>query len=525
MSEQSNTVCALNSGAKKEKRRERKALSERNNKYIDNDPLCLRIQCTCNHGQKSNFKCKQISQQDVVRNRKNFYSTSKKVHQDVYLCRLISAFEPQRRGKGTPRPSGKTKLRKLSTSFFLYGKKKIMKRVCKSFFMAVFSIKRQRLSTIMKCVMDGKVPKEERGGDRRSAKSHEKKEHLRNFLRNLPCSESHYNRAKSKRVYLDAALNMKILRMFYNNSVPNDLKVKRTMFYEVFTFEFNIGFRSPASDACSSCILLSNSIKNEQVSTKKQELMTKLRIHKLRANFFYKLLKKRVDDSITICFDLQQVFPLPRTPIQEAFYSRQISLYNLCVMDLSEQNNSCLYNWDETESGKGAVSIGSALYCFLNTQTIPANVKVCELGKDWCLYNIKGLETNYKKLVGIQSMKKIIIKKCKSSQGRQLNCVVKASPNYRFDSGEQFISLLKRGRRHPRNIEQIQEDRGLSAAKKNDVTSLLTKQFGADWENLSALEWYKQILSCSRNIAEQNEEIDDDEACICTEMDTEDIRI
>ncbi|CAG4977869.1 unnamed protein product [Parnassius apollo] len=415
MSEQSNTVCALNSGAKKEKRRERKALSERNNKYIDNDPLCLRIQCTCNHGQKSNFKCKQISQQDVVRNRKNFYSTSKKVHQDVYLCRLISAFEPQRRGKGTPRPSGKTKLRKLSTSFFLYGKKKIMKRVCKSFFMAVFSIKRQRLSTIMKCVMDGKVPKEERGGDRRSAKSHEKKEHLRNFLRNLPCSESHYNRAKSKRVYLDAALNMKKLRMFYNNSVPNDLKVKRTMFYEVFTFEFNIGFRSPASDACSSCILLSNSIKNEQISTKKQELMTKLRIHKLRANFFYKLLKKRVDDSITIRFDLQQ--------------------------------------------------------------------------------------------------------------GRQLNCVVKASPNYRFDSGEQFISLLKRGRRHPRNIEQIQEDRGLSAAKKNDVTSLLTKQFGADWENLSALEWYKQILSCSRNIAEQNEEIDDDEACICTEMDTEDIRI
>ncbi|CAG5026527.1 unnamed protein product [Parnassius apollo] len=154
--------------------------------------------------------------------------------------------------------------------------------------------------------------------------------------------------------------------------------------------------------------------------------------------------------------------------------------------------------------------------------------RVCELGKDWCLYDIKGLETNYKKTCGpsicIPSMKKIIIKKCKS-QGRQLNCVVKASPNYRFESGKQFISLLKRGRCHPRNIEQIQEDRGLSAAKKNDVTSLLTKQFGADWENLSALEWYKQILSCSRNIAEQNEEIDDDEACICTEMDTEDIRI
>ncbi|CAG4978672.1 unnamed protein product [Parnassius apollo] len=283
MSEQSNTVCALNSGAKKEKRRERKALSERNNKYIDNDPLCLRIQCTCNHGQKSNFKCKQISQQDVVRNHKNFYSTKK--------------------------------------------------------------------------------------------------------------------------------------------------KFTKTCIYVVLLVHLN-----PNVEAKAHHVLL-------------------------------------------------QVFPLPRIPIQKAFYSRQISLYNLCVMDLSEQNNSCLYNWDETESGKGAVSIGSAFYCFLNTQTIPANVKlvrlfcdgcggqnknshvllkllfwlqnkspthvkkiqvyfpvrghsfmpadrlfgrvekdmrkipvitmrqeyfeifskhgrVCELDKDWCLYDIKGLETNCKKFVG-----------------------------------------------------------------------------------------------------------------------------
>ncbi|CAG4958999.1 unnamed protein product [Colias eurytheme] len=45
-----------------------------------------------------------------------------------------------------------------------------------------------------------------------------------------------------------------------------------------------------------------------------------------------------------------------------------------------------------------------------------------------------------------------------------------------------------------------------------------------DWENLSALEWYREILSGSRN-REENEEIGDDEACICTEMDTEEIRI
>lgn len=60
------------------------------------------------------------------------------------------------------------------------------------------------------------------------------------------------------------------------------------------------------------------------------------------------------------CFDLQQVQPLPRTPIQESFYSRQINYYNLCFVGMDSRNPS-FYQWSEDQGGRGATEVGSAL--------------------------------------------------------------------------------------------------------------------------------------------------------------------
>ncbi|CAH0730544.1 unnamed protein product, partial [Brenthis ino] len=93
-----------------------------------------------------------------------------------------------------------------------------------------------------------------------------------------------------------------------------------------------MGFSYPVSDACTTCTLLNNKIKAEEDSQKKQHHMTEKRVDKLRANAFYQLLKQRDDNSYSFCFDLQQVIPLPKTPIQDSFYERQISFYNFCVV-------------------------------------------------------------------------------------------------------------------------------------------------------------------------------------------------
>lgn len=50
--------------------------------------------------------------------------------------------------------------------------------------------------------------------------------------------------------------------------------------------------------------------------------MTEKKIHSKRVKAPYDLIKIEQEGTLTFCFDLQQVQPLPRTPNQEAFYSR-----------------------------------------------------------------------------------------------------------------------------------------------------------------------------------------------------------
>lgn len=172
----------------------------------------------------------------------------------------------------------------------------------------------------------GQAIEERRGGDRRSLHSVEKKENVRSFIKQLRGTESNYNRNKSKRIYLNAELSIKKLHTIYNMQAIDVLKVKCSMFRKIFVNEFNIGFKSPASDTCSTCCLLKEMIKNSTPgSQEKMKLMVEKRIHSQRAQSFNSHMKETVPNSISFCFDLQQIQPLPKCPIQEAFYARKLN--------------------------------------------------------------------------------------------------------------------------------------------------------------------------------------------------------
>ncbi|KAG8300846.1 hypothetical protein J6590_066637 [Homalodisca vitripennis] len=68
-------------------------------------------------------------------------------------------------------------------------------------------------------VKNGETITDKRGGDRRSQKCEPKKQALRLFLCNLRGRESHYNRKKSKRIYLQSDLKKAKLRVIYNATV------------------------------------------------------------------------------------------------------------------------------------------------------------------------------------------------------------------------------------------------------------------------------------------------------------------
>jgi hypothetical protein len=116
-----------------------------------------------------------------------------------------------------------------------------------------------------------------RGGDQVSHKLHKSKSEVRTFLKELRGQESHYGRNKSKRIYLNSNLSIAKLYKIYK-SAPQDQPIKKvsfSTFHRIFSNEFNIGFKSPASDICSLCQRLGNSIKREKDITKKRTLLWK----------------------------------------------------------------------------------------------------------------------------------------------------------------------------------------------------------------------------------------------------------
>nr|CAH7732277.1 unnamed protein product [Callosobruchus chinensis] len=137
----------------------------------------------------------------------------------------------------------------------------------------------------------------------------------------------------------------------YNSQNPN-LRSSKSMFKRIFYNEFNIGFSSPASDACGTCLNLRNIIK--EGGKNKTTLMTELRVHKVRAKTFYTLLKENPENSMSFCFDLQQVHPLPKIPIQDAFYLRQISFYTFCCVD-DDSKKPFFYTWTENQASRGCI--------------------------------------------------------------------------------------------------------------------------------------------------------------------------
>lgn len=325
----------------------------------------LNFVAPCNH-RDGHFKCLSLEKNTLIKARRIFFAVSNKVEQDRRLALLMKASEPKRR-----RCRGPTRLRtatSMTVSYYLRSSGKDV-RVCSKFFGTVFSIAQSRMNKIAKCVKIGEVPCERRGGDHKINLFSNKRQEVIQFISRLRASESHYSRNKTQRLYLPSTLSIAALLKLYNSSVSPELKVKRWFFERIFTTKFNLGFGSPAVDACSYCLQTKHKIREATNVNEKNKLLAFLGAHKLRAKTFHKLMKRQPVGSVTFSFDLQQVQPLPKLSIGEAFYSRQISFYSFCVTDINGEH-PVFYQWAENQAARGAVEVSSALCDFLEKYSL-----------------------------------------------------------------------------------------------------------------------------------------------------------
>ncbi|KAG8318767.1 hypothetical protein J6590_106133 [Homalodisca vitripennis] len=191
-------------------------------------------------------------------------------------------------------------------------------------------------------IKNGETITDKRGGDRCSQKCEPKKQALRLFLCNLRGRKSHYNRKKSKRIYLQSDLNKAKLCVIYNATVSKDLTVSKSIFSRVFN-EFNIGFRSPATDVCCTCYELDLKTKSEKAKPNvDKSVITKLmfekRVHKIRAKCFYELMRNR-DDEVTFCFDLQysRYNLSPKPPSKKHFIKGNLAFTASVLLDQMQE--------------------------------------------------------------------------------------------------------------------------------------------------------------------------------------------
>lgn len=94
-------------------------------------------------------------------------------------------------------------------------------------------------------------------------------------------------------------------------------------------------------------------------------------------------MKEKPEQSVSYCFDLQQVQVLPKVPIQDAFYAQQLSFYCFCVTNV-DIKNPVFYTWMEHQAKRGSAETSSALRDFLNKAEFGPDIRQLRLFVDGC---------------------------------------------------------------------------------------------------------------------------------------------
>lgn len=121
-----------------------------------------------------------------------FYKENNKVKQDTIITQFCKPTTPKKRRMENQPRSRRNLTFKYFTGNYI--------PVCRDTFLNIVGIKRDRLQGVLRrfYVSGGEIPKETKGGDRRTKKNGEKLESVCNFIESLEGKEPQYCRGKSQ---------------------------------------------------------------------------------------------------------------------------------------------------------------------------------------------------------------------------------------------------------------------------------------------------------------------------------------
>lgn len=329
----------------------------------------------CGH-KKGSFQCQTLSMRDVQAFHKSFYRKPDRSYQNNFVIQHVEIRNiKRRRPKQNKKPGDSVKAyktQKRTTKYFVRNLNKTKVPVCLEAFKGILEISRFRINNITNQFHDDGIVKDKRGGFRKAAEFSIKKSCIMKYIEKLNCVEGHYCRGKSNRKYLPSELTIKKLWKMYLSEERN-VPVKESYFRKIFNCNYNLGFGTPRTDVCSTCLSLNERIKHETNDKTKNNLLIDLRVHKLRAKAFYNKLKETNEKLLILSFDCQKNLPIPKLPDQSTYYSRQVYVQNFTVVQgnsnspLSNLNTVRSYCWTENMFDRDSNMIASCVYDSLNS--------------------------------------------------------------------------------------------------------------------------------------------------------------
>jgi len=238
-------------------------------------------------------------------------------------------------------------------------------KVCKTAFSHLHGVKKGKLNHIVAQHKAGlttaRPSKRGKHVIRPNKISDDRREFVRAHIRSYPTDMSHYSRTSNPhRLYLASTLSVNSMYQMYVEKCQSEsqIPVSSAMYRTIFVTDFNLGFGSPKSDTCSRCETIGDDAMLKQHQEMADRAFAAQRDDKAKAGMGKK---------ICIAFDMEKTLPLPKLTVGDAFYLRQLWLYNLGVHVISNKVDEPHFHiWTENEGHRGVNEVCSSLLAFFN---------------------------------------------------------------------------------------------------------------------------------------------------------------
>lgn len=269
-------------------------------------------------------------------------------------------------------------------------------RVCRKAFASLHGVSLKRVELIARQISQDKriTPRAERRGKHTSRPNkicEETRKKIYNHILSFPARTSHYSRKDNiDTKYLSPELNVKRMHQLFLQKFPECANVSFDFYFRYFKLHFNFRFGHPRSDTCQTC----DNIEKELCSPATTEEMRvqlgiRKQLHQTRAQSFFDDMKEKTTlatestDTEVLCFDYQQNMPLPKVPSGDAFYKRQVWVYNFCISS-GKLKKHHFYVYDETVGKKTPNEPISFLHHYVSN-VLSTDVKILYLFSDNCV--------------------------------------------------------------------------------------------------------------------------------------------